>query len=418
MVLPRAARPRRLCPGRRWVRARADAPAGAGRFARGRPPVARAGRRRRWPSRSTVRPGPGWSRWAASPLPPRAAGRRAGTAFRPPSLHVPELSLARRGAEALLTVNLLVGTRRHRSRSWPPGLQRSARRLCARGAAAARSGPDRPLPRAQPDAAVALRGGRRPGGAAHPRRRAREGRAGPRGRGPRARASTTRRRCIGVLREAYPSCYVFAVGRGEATFLAASPELLVRREGQRASTVALAGSTRRSADPAVDDHLGEQLRQSDKDREENAIVARRIARALRPHAVWVTAAPEPSLVRVANIQHLARPIRAQLAAPLDAVAAGRPAASHARRGWRAGRRGRAADPRSRGAGSRLVCRRGGVGRRHRRRRVLRGPALRAAARAAARTCTPAAGSSATPSRPPSWPRPRSSSARCCRCWPG
>jgi salicylate biosynthesis isochorismate synthase/menaquinone-specific isochorismate synthase len=124
---------------------------------------------------------------------------------------------------------------------------------------------------------------------------------------------------LGVLREAFGSCYVFAVGRGERTFVAASPELLVRREGQRASTVALAGSIRRSADPAVDAHLGEQLLRSDKDREENAIVARRIARELRPHAVWVTAAPEPALVRVMNIQHLARPIRAQLTAPIDAV---------------------------------------------------------------------------------------------------
>jgi len=124
---------------------------------------------------------------------------------------------------------------------------------------------------------------------------------------------------IGVLREAFPTCYVFAVGRGAATFLAASPELLVRREGQRASTVALAGSTRRSADPAVDDHLGEQLLQSSKDREENEIVARRIAKLLRPYSVWVTAAPEPAIVRVANIQHLGAPIRAQLAAPIGAV---------------------------------------------------------------------------------------------------
>jgi salicylate biosynthesis isochorismate synthase len=124
---------------------------------------------------------------------------------------------------------------------------------------------------------------------------------------------------LGVLREAFPSCYVFAVGRGAATFLAASPELLVRREGQRASTVALAGSARRSADPSVDDHLGEQLLQSEKDREENAIVERRIARALRPHAVWVTSAADPMLVRVANIQHLARPIRAQLARTLGAI---------------------------------------------------------------------------------------------------
>ena len=124
---------------------------------------------------------------------------------------------------------------------------------------------------------------------------------------------------VGLLREEFPSCYVFAVGRGVATFLAASPELLVRREGQRASTVALAGSARRSADPAVDDHLGEQLLHSDKDREENAIVARRIARALRPHAVWVTASPEPALVRVANIQHLGIAIRAQLSAPIGAI---------------------------------------------------------------------------------------------------
>ncbi len=124
---------------------------------------------------------------------------------------------------------------------------------------------------------------------------------------------------LGVLREAFGACYVFAVGRGDATFVAASPELLVRREGQRASTVALAGSIRRSADPAVDDHLGEQLLQSDKDREENAIVARRIVAALKPRSVWVTAAPDPAVVRILNIQHLARPIRAQLAEPIEAV---------------------------------------------------------------------------------------------------
>jgi isochorismate synthase len=124
---------------------------------------------------------------------------------------------------------------------------------------------------------------------------------------------------LGLLREEFGSCYVFALGRGDAAFVAASPELLVRREGQRASTVALAGSVGRSADPAVDDHLGERLLRSEKDREENAIVARRIARALRPLAVWVTAAPEPVLVRVANIQHLGMPIRAQLASSVSAI---------------------------------------------------------------------------------------------------
>ncbi len=124
---------------------------------------------------------------------------------------------------------------------------------------------------------------------------------------------------FGVLREAFPSCFVFCVGRGDATLVAASPELLVRREGHRVSTLALAGSTRRSADPAVDDHLGEQLLRDESYREEHAIVARRIERALRPHAVWVAAAPEPELVRIANIQHLATPIRAQLAEPIETL---------------------------------------------------------------------------------------------------
>jgi salicylate biosynthesis isochorismate synthase/menaquinone-specific isochorismate synthase len=124
---------------------------------------------------------------------------------------------------------------------------------------------------------------------------------------------------LGVLREAFGSCFVFSAARGNATFLGASPELLVRREGQRASTVALAGSTNRSADPAVDDHLGERLLRSEKDREEHDIVARRIERALAPDAVWVTRAPEPVVIRVANIQHLATPVRAQLKNALSAL---------------------------------------------------------------------------------------------------
>ncbi len=124
---------------------------------------------------------------------------------------------------------------------------------------------------------------------------------------------------LGILREGFSGCHLFCVGRGDATFVAASPELLIRREGLRAATLALAGSTRRSADPAVDNHLGEQLLRSEKDRGEQEIVTKRIVRALQRHAVWVTAAEEPGLARMANIQHLATPIRAQLRSPVSAV---------------------------------------------------------------------------------------------------
>ncbi len=124
---------------------------------------------------------------------------------------------------------------------------------------------------------------------------------------------------FGALRSAYPSCYCFCVGTPEAAFIGASPELLVRRAGAVLSTVALAGSTRRSADPAVDDHLGERLRRSAKDRQEHGIVVRTIERSLQPLSVWVAPADEPTLVKVANIQHLATPVRAQLAQPRSVV---------------------------------------------------------------------------------------------------
>ena len=124
---------------------------------------------------------------------------------------------------------------------------------------------------------------------------------------------------FGAMRELFPSCFCFCCGTPEAAFLGASPELLVRRSGATAATVGLAGSTRRSADPSVDDHLGESLLRSAKDREEHEIVVRRIERSLRGMSVWVDTGADPVIAKVANIQHLATPITAQLAEPRSAV---------------------------------------------------------------------------------------------------
>ncbi len=52
---------------------------------------------------------------------------------------------------------------------------------------------------------------------------------------------------------------------------------------------------------------------------EHEVVVRRIARELRRRSVWVQAADEPELIKVANIQHLATPIHAQLTDPRSAV---------------------------------------------------------------------------------------------------
>src|SRR4051794_26555546 len=124
---------------------------------------------------------------------------------------------------------------------------------------------------------------------------------------------------LGALRDLFPSCFCFCFGTPEAAFIGASPELLVRRSGAVAATVALAGTTSRSADPAVDDHLGEAMLRSPKVRDEHGIVVRRIERTLRPHSVWVHGEGEPFVVKVGNLQHLATPIRAQLAESHSAI---------------------------------------------------------------------------------------------------
>jgi len=248
---------------------------------------------------------------------PDGGGAPAWAGFAPASLIVPEVSLARRGGRCRLTVNVAVAP----DDAPADALARVSARLAElRAGALPLLDPApvgsydvvSPMPPAHYEEAVARAVQRITGGEFEKVVLAREVEVhAPVAHDPGA--------VLGLLREAFPSSFTYAVGRGEATFIGATPELLIRREGQRASTVALAGSTRRSADPAVDDHLGEQLLRSDKDRHENAIVARRIARTLAPVSVWVTAAPEPVVIKVANIQHLAAPIRAQLRSSMDAI---------------------------------------------------------------------------------------------------
>jgi salicylate biosynthesis isochorismate synthase/menaquinone-specific isochorismate synthase len=64
--------------------------------------------------------------------------------------------------------------------------------------------------------------------------------------------------------------------RGRARSSPPPPSCSCRRDGLRAGTLALAARRAAAPIPAVDDHLGEQLLRSDKDREEQAIVTRRI----------------------------------------------------------------------------------------------------------------------------------------------
>jgi salicylate biosynthesis isochorismate synthase/menaquinone-specific isochorismate synthase len=249
---------------------------------------------------------------------PEGGASSTWSSLSPASLVLPQLSICRRGERAFLTVNAVVGA--------GEGVERLAEELGTRVSGLRLEAP-LPLLDPHPTAHAEIRSARPP----------REFEAAVEKATSRitadelskvvlarevivsAAAAHDPAAVFGAMREQFPACFCFCCGTPEAAFIGASPELLVRRAGASVSTVALAGSTRRSSDPAVDDHLGEQLLRSDKDRREQQIVAERIVRALRPHAVWVEAAPEPEIIKIANIQHLATPVIAQLAEPRSAI---------------------------------------------------------------------------------------------------
>ncbi|MBK7952463.1 MAG: isochorismate synthase [Deltaproteobacteria bacterium] len=116
------------------------------------------------------------------------------------------------------------------------------------------------------------------------------------------------------LRGVYPSCTLIAIGRGRDSFVAATPETLVRVEGDRLETAALAGSAPRGRTPDEDLALGRGLLASAKNRAEHAHVVEAIRAVLRPRTASLAIPAEPRLKALFGIQHLETPIEARLAA--------------------------------------------------------------------------------------------------------
>jgi len=117
------------------------------------------------------------------------------------------------------------------------------------------------------------------------------------------------------LRALYPSCTLVAVGRGRDTFLAATPETLVRVAGRAVETAALAGSAPRGRTPDEDARLAATLRASAKERAEHAHVVEAIRAVLERRCEGLAIPTEPALRALFGIQHLETAITARLAPP-------------------------------------------------------------------------------------------------------
>ncbi len=111
-----------------------------------------------------------------------------------------------------------------------------------------------------------------------------------------------------TLRAAHPTSFRVAVGRATATLLAATPERLLRLDGRRVRTDALAGSAPRGRSPEEDAWLGARLRESKKEQEEHAWVVQALRCALEERCEHLDVLEAPDLLRLEGIQHLHTPI--------------------------------------------------------------------------------------------------------------
>lgn len=98
-------------------------------------------------------------------------------------------------------------------------------------------------------------------------------------------------------------------------FIGASPELLLSINGDVVRSHPLAGTTARTGDPITDERLAGALLASMKDQVEHRIVIDVIHDQLLPWCSYLDWEAEPSVLQVANVQHLGTLIEGRLTSP-------------------------------------------------------------------------------------------------------
>lgn len=97
-----------------------------------------------------------------------------------------------------------------------------------------------------------------------------------------------------------------------AELIGASPELLVRKQGNSIYSNPLAGSAKRNPDPNIDRNISENLLQSDKDAYEHQLVIDDIRQVLSPLCECLDIPDAPSLMSTQAMWHLSTPINGEL----------------------------------------------------------------------------------------------------------
>ena len=113
------------------------------------------------------------------------------------------------------------------------------------------------------------------------------------------------------LRASFGSSYRFCIGN----MIGASPELLIEVAGREVRSRPLAGTTPRTGDPDTDKQLADELFSSTKNQVEHRVVVDMVHDTLLPFCSYLDWEAEPSIVTVANVQHLGTYIEGALTEP-------------------------------------------------------------------------------------------------------
>jgi isochorismate synthase len=130
-----------------------------------------------------------------------------------------------------------------------------------------------------------------------------------------ADAAFDRAAILSRLRAGYPGCFLFHVDG----FLGASPELLVARAGDIVRAQPMAGTAPRGGDPATDARLAAGLLASTTYRHEHQVTIDMVHDTLLPWCSYLDYEADPSVVPVANVQHLATLVEGRLSQPAPSV---------------------------------------------------------------------------------------------------
>lgn len=106
------------------------------------------------------------------------------------------------------------------------------------------------------------------------------------------------------------SSFVFSLESGSDCFIGATPERLVKKEGNEVLSTCLAGSIARGKSEDEDERLGQELLHDPKNLMEHQFVVNMIHKTMETACADVVVPSSPILMKTKHIQHLYTPVRA------------------------------------------------------------------------------------------------------------